>query len=355
MRPGALAVLAAGPAALLADRAYRRLPRLPDRPPPASLPSLSIVVPARNEERNLERLLPSLAALRYPGPLEVLVVDDDSTDGTAALARTRGFRVLPSGPRPAGWLGKPHACHAGARAAGGDWLLFTDADTVHAPEGPARAIAHALEQDLDGLSLFLEQDNASPADRLTLMAAFAGLFVAGPDPSRLLNGQYVLLRREAYERSGGFMAVRDEMMEDLALGKRLDALGLDVPMMRGPRAASVRMYPDLPSLWSGMTRLGPGSLRFSGPGALVCALFITAAAWPAVLLPVSLLRRRDRARTAGLWAAVALGFLPWARRFGGARWALLAPLGALFVQAAGTWGLLRRLFGRGIIWKRRRV
>ena len=352
---GSLSVLSVGVWARAADQAFLGLPPLPEAEVPSALPSLSIVVPARNEEANLARLLPSLAGLRYPGPIETILVDDGSTDGTAARAREAGVRVLTAGPRPPGWLGKPHACQQGALAAAGDWLLFTDADTVHEPDGPARAVAHALAEELDGLSLFLRQDNASALDRLALMAAFAGLFAGRPDPRRLLNGQYVLLRREAYERCGGFAAVRQEMMEDLALGRRLAELGLRVPMMRGDDAASVRMYPDASSLWLGMCRLGSGSLRFSGPRALLSALFVTAAAWPAVLLPLALLRRRSALRTALLWGAVSLGFLPWARRFGGARWALLAPFGALFVQAAGSWGLLRRALGRGVIWKKRRV
>ncbi|MCS6843241.1 MAG: glycosyltransferase [Caldilineales bacterium] len=343
------------PLGLRAERAYRAMPALAPGPVAGPLPSLSIVVPARNEERNLSRLLPTLQATAYPGPWEIIVVDDGSTDRTAQVAAQHGARVLRVDHLPPGWKGKPHACHQGALAAQGEWLLFTDADTLHAADGPARAVAHALRHGLDGLSLLLPQECHGVGDRLALMAAYAGLF-AGVDPQdMLLNGQYILLRRSVYEDSGGFATVSEEVLEDVALGQWLRRLGYRVPMVRDGNAARVHMYRNGRDLWHGMNRLGAESLRWSGPRSLFSVLFITGLMSPLVVLAGVLTGNLPWRRLPTAWSAAALSAVPWAARFGDRRWALLAPLGALFVQVAAVWGLLNRLLGRGVRWKGRRV
>ncbi len=343
------------PLGLRADRAYRALPRLTVAPQQGPLPSLSVIVPARNEAANLGVLLPSLAALRYPGRYEVIVVDDGSADGTAAVAAGFGARVVPAGALRSGWLGKPHACHQGAQAAGGEWLLFTDADTVHAPDGPAGAVAYAASQGLDGLSLHLELRCRNWLERVALAAAYAGLFAGLPRDSAMLNGQYILLRRDVYLRSGGFAMVRGEMLEDVALGHHLRRLGYRVPMLRGEAAAAVSMYGDASQMWNGLARLGSGALRWAGPGGLLTALSVTAAMSPLVATAGVLSGRLRRRWLLPTWAAVAVGTAPWVRRFGSPALSLLVPIGALVVQIAALWGLIARLLGRGVRWKGRHV
>ena len=148
-----------------------------------------------------------MRALRYPGQYELIVVDDNSTDDTAAVAAAWGARVVSPRHLPPGWKGKPHACHQGALAAGGEWLLFTDADTIHPPDGAGTrsGLRHA-RQGLDGLSLFLKQECRNLVDRLALTTAFAGLFaglprrtpaqrpVRAPAPGRLLGERGLLGR-----------------------------------------------------------------------------------------------------------------------------------------------------------------
>jgi chlorobactene glucosyltransferase len=337
---------------LLGEWRYRRLPELRETPATGPLPSLSVIVPARNEAANLPRLLASLRASAYPGPCELIVVDDGSTDGTGPRAEAGGARVLRLDHLPPGWLGKPRACHRGAESARGDWLLFTDADTVHAPGAATNAVAWALAQNLDGLSLFPGHERGAPADRLVLAAAFAGYF-AGMRTAGLLNGQYILLRRQVYERSGGFAAVRDQPLEDLALGHRLHAQGYRVPVLRGERLLRVRMYTDLGQMWHGFTRLAALSLRWSGPGSLLTALFTVCTAAPLGALVRSLLAGSGRRRALLLWLAACLGVIPWMRRFDALPWTPLTPLGATFVQASAIWGLLTRLSGLPIRWKDR--
>jgi len=343
------------PLSLRAERVYRQMGCLP-RTHNSALPSLSIIVPARNEAQNLKRLLPSLNKLQFPGQFDVLVVDDASTDDTVAVARSYGVRLLHLAELPPGWLGKPYACHQGALNAQGEWLLFTDADTEHTPSSAADAVAYAQLHKLDGLSLQLKHEAQGWLMRTALMVAFAALYSGLPSSAPILNGQYLLIRRDVYQSVNGFAAVRDQPLEDLALGILLRARGYRLPMLDGSQVAQVRMYSDTRHLWYGLARLGAGSLRWSGRGRWVTTLFITGAMLPLLISLLSLIQRHDGKRTLLIWAATLPGFIPWSQRFGGSTWGvLLAPVGAAFVQLAACWGLINHWLGRGIPWKNRIV
>ncbi len=343
------------PLAIFGELVYRRLRALPAASSSDALPALSIIVPARNEEANLTHLLPTLTALAYDGPYEIIVVDDNSTDATAQVAAACGAQVIRLHELPEGWRGKPHACHRGAQAANGEWFLFVDADTLHAPDGPARAVQLALDAGLDGLSLLPPGRYFGYADRLGLTAAFAGLFAMGAPTAGMLNGQFILLRRDVYEGSGGFAAVRKEALEDVALGHRLAAQGYAVPMVRGDDAMQVSMYADVRQMWHGLTRLGQGALRWWGLRALLTAAFITALVSPLIALSGSVLGYLPWTRTAGAWAVAAICMIPWSRRADHVTDALFSPLGGLMILSASLWGLISRVLGIGIQWKGRRV
>jgi len=177
-----------------------------------------------------------------------------------------------------------------------------------------------------------------------LATAFAGLFAGLPRQAALLNGQYVLLRRDVYDMSGGFSAVRGEMLEDVALGHHLRRQGYRVPLMHGYDAAQVRMYRSTSQMWQGLTRLGSGSLRWTGTGALRTAAYVTAVMSPLLVLAGILARRLDRKWLPVTWAVASVGMAPWARRFGSPALAVVSPAGALLVQIAALWGLLSRLW-----------
>jgi cellulose synthase/poly-beta-1,6-N-acetylglucosamine synthase-like glycosyltransferase len=339
--------------AWLAERRYRQLPAVPEGPAEGRLPSLSIVIPARNEARNLPTLLASLDAVCYKGRVEIIVVDDDSQDGTAEIASAHGAQVVRLDGPPSGWSGKAYACHRGVAAAQGEWILFTDADTRHTPGGPGRVVSLALDEGWDGLSLFVAQDTHGPADLLGLMVAYAGYFVSLGNPAGALNGQYVLLRRAVYVDSGGYSTVPREVTEDLALGHHLAQLGYQVPLLRGDDVASVRMYRETGQLWQGLARFGVSSLRWSGASGMLAVLYTILLAAPVELLLTAVALRHSMWPGVLNWLVTAAGLLPWAHRFGGRRWALLGPLGAIQVQFAAIWGILRRLGGRGVRWKER--
>src|SRR5713101_277014 len=178
-------------------------------------PEISVIVPARNEEVCLGDCLSSLVA-QTGVAFESIVVDDDSTDRTHAIAESfAGVRVISPGPLPNGWTGKNNAVAAGAREAHGEWLLFTDADTVHLPGSLARSLAEAKKHGVTLLSYSPEQEVHGFREKAVMPVIFAEL-AARFEPSRVsdpassaaaANGQYLLVSREAYDAIGGHAAV----------------------------------------------------------------------------------------------------------------------------------------------------
>lgn len=367
------------PLAHAANRRFRRLPQLTLAAPADALPSLSIIIPARNEAENLTQLLPTILDIDYPGSWEVIVIDDGSKDGTAAVGRRHGVKVVEIDELPPGWLGKTNACQRGSEEAVGDWLLFIDADTRHHRLGPAAAVSHVQANQLDGLSLFPDQLFSGLADRLALMPAFAGLFSSLDHRTAMLNGQFILISKAAFEAIGGFRSVAGDNLEDVALSHQLREAGLQVPVIRGDGFVAVQMYRDNRSLWYGLARLGSGLLRFIGYRSLVPVVFVTATMSPVLAVAKAFLTGKDRIWALGSWLVVAAAYLPWSRQSGSARaWAarspiglqsgivrqgkdstlkvaLLAPIGALFFQLAAVWGILSRVAGFRLLWRDRRV
>jgi chlorobactene glucosyltransferase len=344
------------PVGLVAERNFRSLPRLQSQSAAGQLPALSIIIPARDEEQNLQGLLPSLLSLAYPGQLEILLVDDHSTDSTRQVAADFGVSVLRLEQElPQDWKGKPYACHQGAISANGEWLLFTDADTVHAPESVSSAVFYALQANLDGLSLFLKHQPVSWLDNLALDTAFAGLFASWHASKFLLNGQFILVRRDVYFNSGGFASVRGEMLEDVALGNLLRSRGYRFQIMNAASLARVRMYRSSQHMFLGLSRLGSGVLGWQGLWAGLTTLYITGLVSPLVVL-VGVIRGSLKWFWLPVsWGSAALSLLPWSRRSGSGWMALLAPLGGLVILFSALLGLSSRISKKGIPWKGRRV
>jgi 4,4'-diaponeurosporenoate glycosyltransferase len=212
-------------------------------------PTVSVIVPARNEAANLPALLNSLRA-QSPPPLEVIVVDDQSSDGTGQVALDRGARVLESAALPEGWLGKPWACWQGARAAAGDVLVFLDADTRLEPDGLARLVDtwggrggllsvqpyHRMGRPYEQLAAFFN----------VVAMAGLGVFSAWADrvPPLGAFGPCNVCRRADYFATGGHEAARSAVVESLPLGRAFLERGLPVRCQGGRGTVSFRMYPD---------------------------------------------------------------------------------------------------------------
>jgi glycosyltransferase involved in cell wall biosynthesis len=223
---------------------------------------VSVIVPARNEEASLTACLESLVS-QTGVPFEIIVVDDGSTDRTRSIAASfPGVRVIDPGPLPRGWSGKNNAVTAGARAAQGNWLLFTDADTVHKPGSLARAIAEVQEHHADLLSYSPEQEVQGLWEKAIMPVIFAELArtyrpsdVSDPhSPAAAANGQYLLIARPAYEAIGGHAAVATTLLEDVAMARAVKASGRRIFFRFGGDAVHTRMYRTFPQLVEGWTK-----------------------------------------------------------------------------------------------------
>lgn len=305
---------------------------------------------------NLHVLLPSLLEIQYPGEMEILVVDDNSTDRTCQVAESYGVRVLRlDHDPPDGWLGKPFACHQGALKATGDWLLFTDADTLHSPNGIPASMSYAQENSLDCLSLFLKHKSSGWLDRIAIDAAFAGLFTNWHASKHLLNGQFILIQSQAYFDNGGFESVRNEALEDVAFGNLLKKNGYKIEILNGEHIASVSMYRSNQIMFEGLSRLGSGMLGWQNYWAILTAFHVTTLVSPLFILQGVFWGRIKWVWLPVTWAATSLSLLSWSRRSGSGWLAILTPIGALFVLLSAFIGLINRLLGRGISWKDRSV
>lgn len=226
---------------------------------------VSIIVPARNEEANIERVLRSLAVQQRVR--EILVVDDKSEDRTreileAMKAEMPLLRVLRVDSLPEGWLGKTYAVCIAAREAAGDWLLFTDADTVHLPGGLAALLELAEREGADLLSLSPGQITPTWWEKAVMPLVYANLArlyrfeeVSNPgSAAAAANGQYILIRRAVYERAGGHQAIRNEILEDVELARRVKAAGGKLLFLPGAAWVQTRMYRTFGEMWRGWTK-----------------------------------------------------------------------------------------------------
>ena len=360
-----------GGAAALAVLERRVAPRPQDEPPAAPGPLVSVIVPARDEERGIAAAVRSLRALDYDN-VEVIVVDDRSRDGTLAEARAAGdddprVTVVRGEPLPPGWIGKPWACWQGMRHARGEWLLFTDADVIHAPDSLGRALALARRLGRGGLSLLPRIDSGGAAERAVMPAAviaIATLVAPGPlarsQRSRvaLAAGGYMLMPREVYERAGGHAAIRGRMVDDIMLATRIKRSGALLVPVPGGRLARLRMYHGAREVWNGWSKNASFGAA-GGPGrALAGAASLAALAVLPPLAAAAGLRRRDPGLAAvglaGCGALVALQRLAAPYAPTPARYAPTLPLGLLVLSGATARGAVARLRGEGAVWRGRR-
>lgn len=348
-------------------------------------PLVSIIVPVRNEERNLPRLLPSLLSQRYPN-YEVVVVNDQSTDATPRIlaewvAKDERLKVTQGVelPREEGWHGKPHAMYQGAKVAQGEWLLFTDADTKHSELSVSSSMAYALRHRVDLLTIAPCPELGTPSEKLLMPVAFMGIGTFFPavkvnDPNSrvaIANGQYIFIRRDVYDAVGGIERVKDKIAEDLEFGKLVKSEGYRLYLADGQHLMTVRMYTNLRELWEGWGKntvlsfrenpvvgvLGVPSIvlsptlpllwlrwarrswrtadRTGMPGDELAAAWVSALAVMGTLVPFIYRRRVDR--TLGL----------------GIGWTLTQPIGTVVFGLILLNSFLRLITGRGVTWKGR--
>lgn len=328
-------------------------------------PALSVIIPARNEEQNLPRLLSSLTAQEIH-PHEILVVDDGSTDRTAHVAKAHGATVLTSKTLPEGWKGKTWSCAQGAAAATGNILLFVDADTffeegglqrvfeTYLDEGGVLSVGayHRVEKLYEELSAFFN----------ILMTAGTGAFALGSRKrsSAGLFGPFLMIDRESYEAVGGHEAVKDKILENFYLAKHLHRIGIQTRCFGGKGSFSMRMYPDgLGGLIQGWSKAFASGAAESPPWIILASV-----AWltGAILAAVNLVWGAIAGGWAlGLGTVLYLLFVLqlWSilRRLGSFRFAtsLFYPVPLAFYQAVFARSMLLKAFKKKVVWKGREI
>jgi hypothetical protein len=342
----------------------------------ANTPSVSLVIPARNEARTIRRCAESALGAAYP-ELEVIVVDDHSTDDTGAIAREmstrdRRLRVVTPPPLPDGWFGKQWACAAGAAASHGTILGFLDADTWQAPDLLPRVVQAMRSRRSDLLSVAGSQELGSFWERLiqpqvfaVMLARYGGTEVVNESPrveQKIANGQCLFVRRDAYEAMRGHAAVRDKVAEDLALAQRFFTAGKRVTLVLGLKQLRTRMYTSLRELVEGWGKnLYAGGRDAMPLGAVGRALYPMLLVLPALsgLVPPILLAL-SLAGVAGrevlLWSAIVTAanlvwwLLVYLRLELSPLYALLHPLGSAALLYIALGAIAR---GKRVRWKGR--
>ena len=352
---------------------WAMLPRLASKDPdlasvpPAMGPLVSVVVPARNEAANIATVLETLRRSTYQ-PLEIVVVDDRSSDETGLIAGRIAaaddrIRVITGEEVPPGWFGKPWACQQGYRAARGDLLLFTDADTRHHPDALTHAVGALDREQADLVTVITGLDLVTFWERVAMPQFWVPLGFRYP-PRRInqarhtrdliANGQFILVRRASYERAGTHEAVMGDVAEDLRLAHVFHRAGLRLYAAHAERLVRTRMYTGLRQLvegWSKNLYVGGRASLPDEPvlrALLPWGIMVYALYW---LVPI-------------LWLVIAPGPIPFAafglaagfwamvgRGMGIPSWyGVLHPLGAavlLFVALRSTWRGGRRIEWRG--------
>lgn len=367
-------------------RVFRSAPQLKACSVNAALPqsSLTVVIPAFNEAGNIQDCLNSVLRSHQPcSDWSVVVVDDASDDQTfelacrAAAEEGRGrCSVLQAGPRPDGerWVGKNWACTRAMEQISSDWVLFLDADVRLQPDALRRALRQAID---DGSGLFslaprLECDCLAEWMVQPIMASLLGLgfpIEAANDPTSdvaFAAGPFMLFSRQAYDAIGGHRKLAGEVVEDLALARRIKTEGFQLSYRLGLDAVRLRMYRDLPSLWEGWTKnwfigLDRSVLKSLGAAAVVLQMFTL----PWLLLPSAVVLLRVNPDHAVLWwSTLVLSGLAlvqhWLLRLWNFKrfdlplrfWWLMGA-GGVLVGLIGPVSVWRTLTGRGWTWKGR--
>jgi len=341
-------------------RFWRSAPQLAPATPP-EFPDVDIVVPARDEADTIGAAIGSLLAQDYAGRFRVILVDDNSTDGTAALAGAAArLTVVSLQSKPAGWSGKLWALAQGVAASHAAVLLFTDADIAHDPRHLSTLVAKLLHSRLDLVSEMVRLECSSFAER-ALVPAFVYFFqMLYPfkrvnDPQSAVAaaaGGTVLIRREALQRMGGIDSIKDCLIDDVALARAVKARG-SIFLGHSGLAASMRPYRSFADIWHMISRTAFTQLRHS-PALLTLTLLGLGVVWWVPAAALLLGHGWVLACGAVAFGLSAGSYQPTLRRYGRSPlWALALPLIALFYMAATLGSALNYWRGRGARWKSR--
>lgn len=346
--------------------------KCPDDPP-----LVSVLIPARNEQNNIERCVLSVLKQDYPN-IEIIVLDDNSEDGTAAIIRTlmgqdERLRLIIGRPLPGGWAGKCFACHQLSQHASGPWLLFIDADTVCQPNMIRSTLEMAASNEVALLSGLPKQNVSGLTQQIVIPILFYFLIMSWfplwllhaskkPRPT-LAIGQFLLFRRDDYFRIGGHQLVKSKIMEDVWFGIEMSRRGGRTLSVDLSGIITTKMYDNLGSMTEGCLKWFYSVAALS-PVALVgfvlaaYILFLAPFYW-AYVIPLHASLSDNIVFDAGLLVILQIALIVLMRvtvdwRFRGSKISFIFhPLGTAFLILSVFYGLARRALGAGVIWKDR--
>ena len=372
---------------ILAMRNYLQLPRLTDTPShtSSSLPSVSVIVPTRNEAYRIEKCIRSLKAQTYP-QLEILIIDD-STDNTLEVIRSiigtdPRFRIIKQEPLPEGWVGKPFALQQGSKQAKGQYLLFIDADTFHDPMLITRAVDYALEHDTDLLSLVphntLESFWEKVIQPIPLTFISAGMPLAQvnePDSKMgIAFGPFMLIKHTVFDKIGGYESIKGHIADDVEMGKLVRDSGYKVNLVNGQTMMHLRMYENFHEIWEGWSKnifLGPMQKRGINSKAkrLLVVVFGSIGIFGIMVFPLCmtiitflLMVTTQTSQWQGLFlfalfvwlvGVVLQGIIQKAYRYGNPVYAVLNFLSSLIIIGIFVNSAVKSMSKKGVTWKGR--
>jgi chlorobactene glucosyltransferase len=342
-------------------------------------PTVSIIVPARNEEhRVLGDSIRSILAQDYRA-FEVIAIDDRSSDHTLSILRSIAqadsrLHVIEGEDLPPGWLGKPHAMHQALKQARGEWILATDADIIFEKEALRTALATAQAQQADAISLIPYFQTESFWERLmiqtwawvTLMFTVAYRVDNPKTPGALGIGGFFLMRRSALARVGGYEALKNEVVEDIRLAEMIKRSGGRMLTVQAPNLLRTRMYQSFDEIWESCTRTWFSGMKFSFGFAVVCALsmYVMTVLPPvvAVVSAIGIIAGID----ATLWRLFLPAMLAWLMQVAvlmisgyrsgiSAAYALTAPLGLALLYTMLLDSSIKIRSRKGVTWKGRLI
>jgi chlorobactene glucosyltransferase len=335
-------------------------------------PLVSVLIPARDEEKNIGRCLRSLVKQDYRN-LEILVLDDNSSDNTGIIVnewanKDSRVRLITGKPLIRGWKGKSYACHQLSRQAKGKYLVFTDADTLHFPDSVSSALAALCESKLDALSVFPRQIMVTIHERMVVI--FINLAVLALMPISLIrkvkssklciaNGQFILFKRETYDSIGGHRNIRKDIVEDVAISKEVKKYGFRFKIFDGRKSIHCRMYDGLGEATRGFSKFIFAAMNYSitklaAVITMVMLLFLA----PVIFLPFALyLENWPLLVNVNLIAQVSIIFIirvVMTFRFKSRILdIILHPLSMLYIAGLAMNSVYQARFGKGIYWKDR--
>ncbi|OGC82065.1 MAG: hypothetical protein A2V81_02840 [Candidatus Abawacabacteria bacterium RBG_16_42_10] len=331
---------------------------------------VTIMIPARNEEKVIEKCLRSLIAQDYP-ELEVIVYNDQSTDQTGHIAdkiakEDKRIHVIHGTHLPEGWVGKNHGCHQMSQKAQGNWMLFGDSDIVLAPDAISRSLATADEHGLEFLSFFPRFDNYSFWERAILPLFYFYLFAYLP-MSKIMtsknpdivaaNGSFILIKQSLYCQIGGHEAVKDKILEDVLMGRHIKGLGHKTGYGDGSELYSVHMYDTYYAIWEGFSKNAFSFFKWNYISATTYVIFaFLFLVVPFLLIPLGLLINQPLLSLAGLASSSMYLFMSAILNYRleqGIVSVFMFPLAMFLSLAVIVNSMFRVATGKGLTWKGR--